>query len=81
MERRVRSAHWRLWLGTSLIVFGGMAIGCGGDDKEGNAEFRQNFDRPKDLPPPPKVKKTPFNQMTPREKRAFKKAEAEGQAN
>lgn len=80
MSRRSRLTRWR-WvkLSSSFLVGGGLLVGCGGEEEGGTADFRQKFEQPTVAQPVPKEKPTPYKDMSPREKRAFKKeSEANG---
>lgn len=60
-------------LGLSLLVAGGLVLGCNNAEEGGTAEYRQKFEKPSVAPPPPKDKPTPYKDMSPREKKAMKK--------
>ena len=74
MSNRSGSTWWQgVKLGSSLLVVGGLFLGCGKAEEGGTAEFRQKFDQPAVAPPVPKEKPTPYKHMSPREKKALKK--------
>jgi len=51
-------------------------LGCGGGDTEGNADYRQNFDKPSvEGKVAPVEKPLPYKKLSPREKKALKKSE------
>lgn len=74
MSRRSGPSYWRWMLGAGLLVIAGLTVGCGGGDTEGNADFRQNFEKPSTPAPPPKVsKKDAAEGPSPRQKRFMSK--------